>query len=64
MVDLNKEKFEEMEQRIAEKRDSFQAAGEDLMNKVKDAKEGWESARAERDDKHEIAEAEETGRNH
>ncbi|MUH60517.1 hypothetical protein [Bifidobacterium canis] len=62
-----KKNFEEIKERIDEHKDDFEGikkSAEDLGSKLKDAKEGWESSRAEKGDKHEVAENEETHQTH
>lgn len=62
-----KKNFEELKERIEEHQDDFEGikkSATDLANKLKDAKEGWESGRAEKGDKNEIAKAEETRQTH
>lgn len=67
MSELNeemKENFEKIKERIDEQKDTFETKKEGFEGKLKDAKEGWESAHAEDADKHEVAMNEETHQTH
>ncbi len=67
MTDQMKKNFEEIKERIDEHKDDFEGvkdSAEKIAGKLKDAKEGWESARAEKGDKNEIAKDEETHQTH
>ncbi|MDE5641022.1 hypothetical protein [Bifidobacterium castoris] len=67
MTEQMKKNFEEIKERIDEHKDDFEAiqnSVSQLSDKLKDAKEGWESARAEKGDKNEIAKDEETHQTH
>lgn len=67
LTDDMKKNFEQLKERIEEHQDDFEGiknSAVDLANRLKDAKEGWESARAEKDDKNEIAKNEETHQTH
>lgn len=67
MTEQMKKNFEEIKERIDEHKDDFEAiqnSVSQLSDKLKDVKEGWESARAEKGDKNEIAKNEETHQTH
>ena len=67
MSDKMKENFEEIKARIDEHKDDFEDIKKsvgDLTYKLKDVKEGWETSRAEKGDKKEVAEHEETHQTH
>ena len=67
MTEQMKKNFEEIKERIDEHKDGFNGIKESasqLDDKLKDAKEGWETARAEKGDKNEIAKDEETHQTH
>ena len=67
MSDKMKENFEEIKARIDEHKDDFEDIKKsvgDLTDKLKDVKEGWETSRAEKGDKKEVAEHEETHQTH
>lgn len=67
MSDKMKENFEEIKARIDEHKDDFEDIKKsvgDLTDKLKDVKEGWETFRAEKGDKKEVAEHEETHQAH
>ncbi|MEE0654753.1 hypothetical protein [uncultured Bifidobacterium sp.] len=67
MTEQMKKNFEEIKERIDEHKDGFNGIKESasqLADKLKDAKEGWETARAEKGDKNEIAKDEETHQTH
>ncbi|NEG70445.1 hypothetical protein [Bifidobacterium choloepi] len=58
------EEFEEIREKLAEERDDFEKKGNDVIDKMKDAKEGWEDSHAEDNFKQEIATKEETHQTH
>ncbi|MEE1296106.1 MAG: hypothetical protein UHD09_04530 [Bifidobacterium sp.] len=67
MPELNdkmKEGFEKIEEQINEHKDDFGPMAEKFKGALKGAKEGWESASAEEEDKQGIAHAEETHQTH
>ena len=67
MSDKMKENFEEIKARIDEHKDDFEDIKKsvgDLTDKLKDVKEGWETSRAEKGDKKEVAAHEETHQTH
>ncbi|KFI63866.1 hypothetical protein [Bifidobacterium cuniculi] len=64
MTDKMKENFEQIKERIEEHKDDFGPMAEKVKGAVKGAKEGWESASVEDEDKQRIAHAEETHQTH